>query len=145
MHHSDARADDTGDEREEVSVMNVEDFTHALERMTAQDLDRVSHEIEARHACVADDLTWWEATVDIDRALKMLHRRRQAAMAAHDAGRAVQHAAAAEGVPVHDAQVTRVARAAAEVARGLVAGPMADVAVQPLLGSFAPLLHGSRT
>ena len=121
--------------------MNVEDFTRTLSHMTVEDLRRIADAIEGRHACVADDLAWWEATVDIERALKLLHRRRHAAMAAHDAGRAVQLAAAAAGVDMPDADVTRVARAAAEAARGLAAGPLAEHAVTLLLDSFVDVLH----
>jgi hypothetical protein len=121
--------------------VDVSRFTEALSRMTALDLRRVAAELACGRSCVADDLAWWEATVDIERALKLQHRRRDAAMAAHHASSAVQTAAAHAGLTLPDDDVTRVARAAADVARGLAAGPPADDATRRLLHGWVPLLH----
>lgn len=123
--------------------MDVQGFTAALSRMTDDDLRRVAAELASARACVADDLAWWEATVDIERALKLQHLRRLAAMAAHHASSAVQSAAAHAGVVLPDDDVTRVARAAADVARGLAAGALADDAVRRLLVCWAPLFQAA--
>lgn len=123
--------------------MDVMRFTEALVRMSDLDVRRVAAELAGGRSCVADDLTWWEATVDIERALKLQHRRRHAAMAAHHASAAVQTAAAHAGMTLPDDDVTRVARAAADVARGLAAGPLADDAVRRLLTGWAPLFSAA--
>jgi hypothetical protein len=123
--------------------VDVMRFTEALSRMTDVDVRRVAAELAGGRTCVADDLAWWEATVDIDRALKLLHRRRNAAMAAHHASAAVQSAASHAGMALPDDDVTRVARAAADVARGLTAGAIAEEAVRRLLGCWAPLFEAA--
>lgn len=123
--------------------MDVHGFTAALSRMTDADLRRIGNDLAAARVCVADDLAWWEATVDIERALKLQHLRRQAAMAAHHATAAVQGAAAHAGMALPDDGVTRVARAAADVARGLVAGGPADDAVRRLLVCWTPLFQSA--
>jgi hypothetical protein len=109
--------------------------------MSDTDLRRVGAELATARSCVADDLAWWEATVDIERALKLQHRRRDAAMVAHHASAAVQSAAAHAGLALPDDDVTRVARAAADVARGLAAGPLAEDAVRRLLERWSPLFQ----
>lgn len=119
--------------------MDVTRFIEGLGRMTAVEVRRVAADLAGGRNCVADDLAWWEATVEIERALKLQHRRREAAMAAHHASVAVQSAAAHGGVSLPDDDVTRVARAAADVARGLAAGPTAEDAVRRLLVWWAPL------
>ena len=118
--------------------MDLAAFTQVLGRMTADDLHEVADAIAHAHASVADDLSWWEATMQIEKALRGLHRKRDAAMAALLAARAVQSAADAAGVALPDPEVTKVARAAAEVARGLSAGPAAIDAVRRLLGCWPP-------
>ena len=56
--------------------------------------------------------------IAIDRALRHSHRMRLAAKAAWNAAQIVQRCALAEGIELPDADVTHVARAAAEVAAG---------------------------
>lgn len=119
--------------------MDIAAFTGAVARFSAEDLRRVARAIASNRASVADDLAWWEATMCIDRTLKATHRTRAAAVAALEAGRAVQAAARAAGVPLPDDDVTRVARAAGEVARGITAGPPAAAAVSLLLTCWTPL------
>jgi hypothetical protein len=126
-----------------VTTVDVMRFTEALGRMSDVEVRRVAAGLADGRSCVADDLTWWEATVDIERALKVQHRRREAAMAAHHASAAVQTAASHAGMSLPDDEVTRVARAAADVARGLAAGPLADDAVRHLLVHWAPLFTGA--
>lgn len=118
--------------------MDVAEFTRVLGHMTADDLHEVAGAIALAHASVADDLSWWEATMEIERTLRGLHRKREAAMAALLAARAVQSAADAAGLVLPDQEVTKVARAAADVARGLAAGPGALEAVRRLLLCWPP-------
>ncbi|HEV2992936.1 MAG TPA: hypothetical protein VG869_07740 [Acidimicrobiia bacterium] len=106
-------------------------FTAALKSMTGDDLRRVATSIGAEQIC--DEVDWWRATIAIDKLLRRTGCSRRAARAAADAAHAVQEAADRAGILLPDADVTRVARAAAEIARGLAAGPPARPVVGMLL------------
>jgi hypothetical protein len=120
--------------------MDLGEFTDVLGRMTATDIHRVAAALEQQRGTAAGDVDWWEATIAIERALKIAHRTRAAAAVACGASRAVQHAAVLCGVELPDNGVTAVARAAAEVARGLAAGPGLENSVSVLLASWDSLL-----
>jgi hypothetical protein len=115
-------------------------FVQLLSRLSEGDIRAVAAEIGAHHCSAADDIAWWQATLQIDRALKADGCTRTAAMAALAAAKAVQQAAATAGVALPDDDVTAVARAAAEVARGLVAGEAARQATATLLVCWRPVL-----
>jgi hypothetical protein len=104
------------------------EFIDGLRAMTGDDLLRVAASLDSDAIC--DEVDWWRATIAIDKVLRHHHCTRRAARAATDAAHAVQDAADRAGIPLPDAQVTRVARAAAEVARGLSAGASA----RPIVG-----------
>jgi hypothetical protein len=120
--------------------MDLSEFTDTLAHMTADEIHVVAAALALRHATPAGDVDWWEATIAIERTLKVTHRTRAASMAALAASRAVQHAALANGVALPDDEVTAVARAAGEVARGLAAASDDDRALQVLLSSWSPLV-----
>ena len=61
----------------------------------------------------------------VERVLRATHRRNQAAMAGLTVVALVQRAARRDGVDLPDDDVTRVARAAEQVARAIVGGPPA--------------------
>jgi len=103
-----------------MSGMTPTDFTGALRALSYDDIRDIATSIE--HDSVGDEVDAWRTTIAIDRALRHSHKTRQAAQAAYAAAQAVQRAAEADGVELPHEQVTHVARAAAEVARGLVAG-----------------------
>src|SRR4051812_1464435 len=98
--------------------MELTQFTQAIARMTSDDIHLVALEIDAHRASTADEIAWWQATMRIDRSLKDAGRMRAAAMAALNAAKAVQAIGSACGRSLPDAEVTSVARAAAEIARG---------------------------
>ena len=77
------------------------------------------------------------ATSDAARAIRHARAARHAARAAADAVALVQASAERAGMHLPDDDVTRVARAAAEIARGLAAGPGAAPIVQLLLEPWA--------
>jgi hypothetical protein len=118
--------------------MDLQDLTSALAAMTADDIHRVALALEA--ASTADEVDGWHATIAIDRALRHAHRSRQAGHAAWDAAQAVQRAAMSAGIPLPDPDVTHVARAAAEIARGMVAGEAVESEVHHLLLHWFPVL-----
>jgi hypothetical protein len=107
------------------------EFTAVLRTMTGDDLRRVAASLESELIC--DEVDWWRATIAIDKVLRHQHCTRRAARAATDASHAIQDAATRAGIDLPDADITRVARAAAEVARGLAAGPTARPVVGLLL------------
>jgi hypothetical protein len=109
--------------------MELEPFIDALERLTAADLTATARDLDAAYASAAGEVAWWQATVEIERAVRRRHCGREATLAAHRASLAVLAAAAHAGVALPDGRVTLVARAAADVARGLVAGEGEPVGV----------------
>jgi hypothetical protein len=120
--------------------MELPEFTEALGQLSADDLHRVASALEAHSESVAGEVDAWRVTLSIDRALRRAHRTRVAARVASAASHAVLRAAAAQGIRLPNAEVTHVARAAAEVARGMVAGPEAAAEVRFLLNDWARLV-----
>ena len=114
------------------------DFEQALARLTVDDIRSIARSLEAD--TTGDEVDAWRATIAIDRSLRHSHRSRQAAKSAWDAAQTVQRAAAAQGMTLPDPDVTHVARAAAEVARGLVAGDDVAPEVSRLLLHWFPLV-----
>ena len=114
----------------------IPEFLGALRAMTAHDLHRIAVSIDSE--TLTDEVDWWRATIAIDKVLRHARGSRQAARAANDAVVAVQESAARDGIALPDAEVTRVARAAADVARGLAAGPAAGPIVRLLLEHWEP-------
>ena len=95
-------------------------FVGRLRCMTGEQLAVVARRIEVARATPASDVDWWRATATVARDLRRLHRSHTAAIASLRASEAVLAAPGAAEVS-HD-QVVRVARAAGEVGRALVAG-----------------------
>jgi hypothetical protein len=114
------------------------EFVEALGRLTPDDVRAIARSLESDTA--GDEVDAWRATIAIDRALRHTHRTREAAHAAWDAAQAVQRTAAAQGMELPDPDVTRVARAAAEIARGLVAADGVESEVSRLLVHWFPLV-----
>jgi len=115
-------------------------FLTALAHLSGADLEKVALALDSDALC--DEVDWWRATIAIDRVVRHARRTRIAARAAIDAQQAVASAASRAAVPLPDADVARVARAAADVARGLAAGPAARPVVQLLLECWAPVFTG---
>ncbi|MCZ7528033.1 MAG: hypothetical protein M5U14_17660 [Acidimicrobiia bacterium] len=120
--------------------MELAEFTGALAQMSRSDLHRVAEAISSHLACAGDEVDAWHTTLAIDRALRVERRQRQAAWAAYAASQAVLAAADTAGIPRPDPEVTFVARAAAEVARGIVAGEAVALEVRGLLASWRPVV-----
>ncbi|MGI8794979.1 MAG: hypothetical protein ACR2IR_00070, partial [Acidimicrobiia bacterium] len=88
----------------------------------------------------ADELDAWRVMTTIDNSLRRARLTRFAPRPASTATHAVLRAAEAHGIALPDAEVTHVARAAAEVARAMVAGPEAEGEVRVLLGHWTHLV-----
>jgi hypothetical protein len=121
--------------------MDVGEFSRALERLTAEDVHRIAATLTNNHSDnAADEVEAWRVTLTIDRVLRRTHRTRLAARAASSITHTVLQIAAAQGIRLPDEEVTHVARAAAEVARGLIAGDDVRAEVGTLLVDWSPLV-----
>ena len=118
--------------------MDQTEFHAALKQLSLDDIHEVARSLASDTA--GDEVDAWHATIAIDRALRHSHRTRHAARAAWDAAQTVQRAAEDQGMELPDIDVTHVARAAAEVARGMVAGDEVAAEVQQLLQHWFPVL-----
>ena len=118
--------------------MDLTGFHDALRRLTADDIRCVAKSLASDTA--GDEVDAWHATIAIDRALRHSHRTRHAARAAWDAAQAVQRVAEDNDIELPDVDVTHVARAAAEIARGMVAGDDVATEVHQLLQHWFPVL-----
>jgi hypothetical protein len=121
--------------------MDVAEFSRALEGLTAEDVHRIAATLTNNHSdSAADEVEAWRVTLTIDRVLRRTHRTRLAARAASSITHTVLQIAAARGIRLPDEDVTHVARAAAEVARGLIAGDDVRAEVGALLVDWSPLV-----
>lgn len=125
--------------------MDAQDFTTRLSTMSSDDFSVVGARLGTQLGTAAGEIEWWETTLVIQRSLRAHSASRAAARAAHQATAVVQAAAQRVGFELPDESVTRLARAAADVARGLVAGADAYAATANLLRAWAPLLDGAAT
>jgi len=120
--------------------MEIAEFTRALEQLTAEDFHRIAVMLDAHSDSAADEVEAWRVTMTIDRVLRRTHQTRVAAHAASTVTHTVLKVAAVHGIALPDGDVTHVARAAAEIARGLVAGEELDAEVRILLAGWSPLV-----
>jgi hypothetical protein len=120
-----------------MALDSVGGFLLVLQRLDADDLHEVATRLESEALC--DEVDWWRATIAIDKVVRHARRGRQAAHAASAAAAAVQEVARRSGIALPDGDVTRVARAAADVARGLAAGPAARPVTEILLEHWEPV------
>ena len=118
--------------------MTPAELNDALCTLDRNDLHRIALSLVSNSA--GDEVDAWRVTMAIDRAVRHSHRTRHAAHAAREASQAVQFAAEAQGMTLPDPEVTAVARGAAELARGLVAGADVEREMLELLQHWVPLL-----
>jgi hypothetical protein len=120
--------------------MDVAGFSQALENLTVDDLHRIAVTLDAHADSAADEVEAWRVTMTIDRVLRRTHQTRLAARAASTVTHTVLRVAARQGIALPDADVTHVARAAAQIARGLVAGDEVSNEVRALLVDWSPIV-----
>jgi hypothetical protein len=98
-------------------------FQQRLEGLSGDEITSIAACLRNDLDSVDGELAWWRATLAVSGALRRHRRTRQASVAAHRASQAVLAAAASAGLDeTHFGDITSVARAAAEVARAVVAG-----------------------
>ncbi len=117
-------------------LVNLAQFLDALDALSGDDIRALAIDLDAMVASPAEEVEVTRAYLAIEAALRRVHRTREAAHAGHRASTAVVHAAERAGLEVPDAAVTRVARAAATIARGIVADEPAVAEVAFLRTGF---------
>ncbi len=111
--------------------VRLEAFLDVLGVLTLDDVRALSLDIDGLTTTPADEIVLTHAFLHIETTLRQRRRTREAAIAGHRASQAVVDAAARGGAALPDDAVTRVARWAATIARGIVADvdAVADVLV----------------
>lgn len=124
--------------------MDLDTFHRALDLLTPADVRRLASDLAARSDSPADELATRRAVLGIEHGVRLAHRRAEAARASTAASQAVVAGAKRRGVPLPDPDVTRVARAAAQIARGLVVGGAVAAEVRFLAEGWQELgvVHG---
>jgi len=125
--------------------MNLTTFTDGLRRLSAEDIRRCAAGLDAEGMSVADAMVEWRAELAIDRLLRRQCSRaenQRATAASHSAARCVLDAARRTGIELPDTGVTRVARTAGQIARGLALNGLAGSGryAQVLLGRWEAAL-----
>lgn len=130
-------------EVEGVVRMHASDFAARVRELSGEDLATLATALRQEHHSADADIAWWRATAAVSCTLRRAQRTRVAACAARAAADAVRGAAQRAGLTDGDRDaVTLVARAAADVARALVAvetRPTAAGALDQLLAPWAQL------
>jgi hypothetical protein len=97
-------------------------FGRALSELTIDDIRAIAHDLATASVSTADEVGVTRSVLVIEQTLRRTHRLPNAAAAALAAATTVQEVAHRARVALPDNDVTRVARAAAQLARGLVVG-----------------------
>lgn len=116
--------------------MKLSEFLGALDTLSGDDIRALAIDLDGMVASPAEEVEVTRAYLAIEAALRRVHRVRDAAAAGHRASSTVLHAAERAGIELPDAAVTRVARAAATIARGIVADDAAAAEVRFLRAGF---------
>jgi hypothetical protein len=114
--------------------VNVEIFESALTGLSVDDVRSIASDLREARVSTADEIASTRAVLIIEQTLRHTHRMHDAALAALAAATKVQEVAEREQLHLPDTEVTCVARAAAQLARGMVVGdhPGVDDALQVL-------------
>jgi hypothetical protein len=100
--------------------VDVEIFGSALTGLTVDDVRSIASDLHEVRASTADEIASTRAVLIIEQTLRRTHHMHDAALAALAAATKVQEIAQREQIDLPDSEVTCVARAAAQLARGLV-------------------------
>lgn len=120
--------------------MDAAEFARRLEHLSRHEIDEVARTLRSVLGSAEGEVAWWKATITIDKALRLHGQGRVASRAAWAAAHAVLESAEREGMlPECKDEVTAVARAASDVARGLVAGGSVTVVLADLVRIWRPL------
>jgi hypothetical protein len=109
-------------------------FGQALTELTLADIRAIAFDLHEVCVSTADEIANTRSMLMIEQTLRRKHRLHDAALAALNAATKVQEVALLAEIDLPDDDVTRVARAAAQLARGIVVGdhPGIDLAMHTL-------------
>jgi hypothetical protein len=107
--------------RADIRTVDVVVFGRAVSDLTVDDIRKISFDLSSAVSSTADEIATTRAVLMIEQTLRRTRRLHNAATAALAVATAVQDVAHRERVALPDPDVTRVARAAAQLARGMVA------------------------
>jgi hypothetical protein len=113
--------------RADISLVELVAFGRALGELTVDDIRSIALDLNDAIVSTADEIAATRAVLVIEQTLRRTHRLQRAAQAALVAATTVQDVAKRARVALPDQDVTRVARAAAQIARGLVVADVAPV------------------
>jgi len=102
--------------------VDVEVFGQALTKLSFDDVRCIATDLHSARVSPADEVANTRAMLIIEQTLRRTHRLHDAATAALAAATNVQAVAYEAHVDLPDKDVTCVARAAAQLARGMVVG-----------------------
>ncbi len=102
--------------------MDVKEFGSALTALTVDDVRRIASDLHQVRVSAADEGASARAMLIIEQTLRHTRRLHDAAVASLAAATKVQEIAQREQVSLPDSDITCVARAAAQLARGMVVG-----------------------
>jgi hypothetical protein len=133
-----------GERIAEVHSVDVVVFGDALTGLTLVDIRAIA--LDLHDACVstADEIANTRSMLMIEQTLRRTHRLHDAAIAALSAATKVQEVAKRAEIDLPDDDVTRVARAAAQLSRGMVVGdhPGIDQALNVLAKGWQRVFTG---
>lgn len=118
--------------------MDLDTLTTLLSALDGGDFDMIAKSVDAQS--VGDEVDAWHAMIAIDKELRRTQRSRQAAHAAYGASQTVLLAAGRQGFELPNPIATKVARAAADIARAIVAGEECRMELAFLLQPWASVL-----
>lgn len=119
--------------------MDVEEFVWWWQSKDRSDIERMLAALAAETETADGEVSWWRASTEVSAALRRRGQVRQGCTAAHRASAAAIDACTATGVRTIDRDgATRLARAAGDAARLLVAGvelPGTETLLRPFFGA----------
>src|SRR5438270_6358026 len=107
--------------RADIRDVDVVAFGQAVSALTVDDIRKISFDLSTALVSTADEIATTRAVLMIEQTLRRTRRLHNAATASLAVATAVQNVAHRGRVALPDPDVTRVARAAAQLARGFVA------------------------
>ncbi|MGQ0825583.1 MAG: hypothetical protein ACT4OX_11270 [Actinomycetota bacterium] len=116
--------------------MDAAQFEAVLADLTIIDIHAIAADLDSARSSPADEIDATRATLAVEHALRGRRLHTDAAVAARAVGMTVQDAARRERVTLPDDAVTRVARAAGQIARAMVAGSAVTAELSVLLRGF---------
>jgi hypothetical protein len=119
--------------------MDTERFAESLLHLSQEEIRMGSANLDGQRSSAADDVAWWRVELAVEKLMRTRCSRAEvhrATAAGRRAARAVIEAAGRAGINVPDGDVTRIARVAGQIARGLSLGPLVGHQVQFLLGHW---------